>query len=131
MTRADRRLTGLLRIAVLAASLAAGPASAQSTPLREVVVALFAATPARPADLARRDLSGLDLAGLDFKGANLAGANLFGADLREANLAGADLTCAILDRTILTRTDFSGAILTGASMFLPGAAARAVEMTRA
>jgi len=86
---------------------------------REIVSALFKATPGSAPDLAGKNLSRLDLAEIDFKQANLRGANLFGADLSTANLSKADLSGAVLDRATIARTNFTGANLSGASILRP------------
>jgi uncharacterized protein YjbI with pentapeptide repeats len=98
-----------------------GFALAASPSVRDVMIAVAAATPDHPADLSHQDLSGLDLSDSDLQGVNFAGANFFGADLSGARLNGANLAGAKLDRTIIIRTDFSNADLTGATMLLPAA----------
>lgn len=104
----------LSMLALTAVGAAGGELSA-----RDVVGALFKATPGATPDLSGKDLERLDLAGVDFKGAKLANADLFGADLARANMAKTDLSGAMLDRATITGTNFSGADLTGASILRP------------
>ena len=102
--------------AMLGASV---PAHAAELTTREVVSALFKATPGSPLDLSGKDLRRLDLAGVDFKGANLTRATLFGSDLAGANLAKANLAGAVLDRVTITKTNFADANLTQATILRP------------
>jgi uncharacterized protein YjbI with pentapeptide repeats len=104
---------------LLALSLTTGPLAANDLSLRDIVVALKAATRQAPVNFAGRQLQSLDLSKLDFKSARLDGSNLFGSDLTDADLRGSKLGQATLDRTTLTRTNFRRADLTGATLLRP------------
>src|SRR5690242_291649 len=117
----DGAASWMRRLVLVAALALPGLAYAADLTVRQVTQALVDASPDRPADFSHKDLSFLDLSGLDFKGADLAGANLYGADLSDADLSHARLAGATLDHTIIVRTNFSGADLSQASLYAPGA----------
>lgn len=106
-------------VTILVVVAAVPGAHAADMTTREVVSALFKATPGSAPDFAGKDLRRLDLAGVDFKGANLSGATLFGSDLAGANLSRVNLGGAVLDRVTITKTNFADADLTKASILRP------------
>ncbi len=85
---------------------------AQSTPLREQVVALLR----EGKSLKLAELTGVDLSGLDLSGADLTGAHLESANLQGTRLTGAILTEAVLAHAQLQKADLRGAQLQRANL---------------
>jgi len=118
-------------------SPAAAPPATPATPAQapqgerltrdQVLAALAAATPQRPADLTGKDLSGLDLAGVDFKRANLSRCRCVGTNFSKAQMFSVTLSDAMasqaifvgttLDVAVMYRVDLRRANLRDASLF--------------
>ena len=114
-----RSLFAFAVVSSLASANAVAVAGAGKLSVRDIVIALKAASPKSPVNFEGLDLQSLDLSQLDFKSARLEASNLFGADLTDADLRQTKLQKSILNRATLTRANFHRADLSNATLLRP------------